>query len=123
MTCSYEMIVMCDEIIGFVRRLMGGIELGPETLALDTIDEVGPGGDYLTTDHTLRHYKNCWYPQLFDRLSHPSWAEAGSPSIVEKARAAAREAVSGHLPDPLPAATLEKLRALVAAADERAGIE
>jgi len=123
MTCSYEMIVMCDEIIGFVRRLMGGIELGPETLALDTIDEVGPGGDYLTTEHTLRHYKDCWYPQLFDRLSHPSWAEAGSPSIVKKARAAARKAVSGHVPDPLPVAILETLRALVAAADERAGIK
>jgi len=123
MTCSYEMIVLCDEIIGFVRRLMGGIELGRETLALDTIDEVGPGGDYLTTEHTLRHYKECWYPQLFDRLSHPSWAEAGSPSIVEKARAAARDAISTHLPDPLPAATLETLRAMVAAADDRAGIE
>ena len=123
MTCSYEMIVMCDEIIGFVRRLMGGIELGPETLALDTIDEVGPGGNFLTTEHTLRHYKDCWYPQLFDRLSHPSWAEAGSPSIVEKARAAARAAVSGHVPDPLPLATLEKLRALVAAANERSGIK
>jgi trimethylamine--corrinoid protein Co-methyltransferase len=123
MTCSYEMIVMCDEIIGFVRRLMGGIELGPETLALETIDEVGPGGDYLTTEHTLRHYKECWYPQLFDRLSHPAWAEAGSPSIVEKARAAARKAVSGHVADPLPVAILETLRALVAAADDRAGIK
>jgi len=123
MTCSYEMIVLCDEIIGFVRRLMGGIELGPETLALETIDEVGPGGDYLTTEHTLRHYKECWYPQLFDRLSHPAWVEAGSPSIVENARAAARKAVSEHVPDPLPVAILETLRGLVAAADERAGIE
>jgi trimethylamine--corrinoid protein Co-methyltransferase len=123
MTCSYEMIVLCDEIIGFVRRLMGGVEISPETLALETIDEVGPGGDYLTTEHTLRHYKECWYPQLFDRLSHPAWVEAGSPSIVEKARAAARKAVSEHVPDPLPVAILETLRALVAAADERAGIE
>jgi trimethylamine--corrinoid protein Co-methyltransferase len=123
MTCSYEMIVMCDEIIGFVRRLMGGIELSPETLALDTIDEVGPGGDYLTTEHTLRHYKECWYPQLFDRLSHPAWAEVGSPSIVEKARAAARKAVSGHVPDPVPPSVLERLQKIVAAADERAGIK
>jgi trimethylamine--corrinoid protein Co-methyltransferase len=122
MTCSPEMIVLCDEIIGFVRRLTGGIEVSAETLALDAIDEVGPGGDYLIADHTLRHYKECWYPKIFDRLSYQSWEQAGSPAIVDRARAAARTAVSNHVPDPLPEATLETLRALVAAADHRAGV-
>jgi trimethylamine--corrinoid protein Co-methyltransferase len=122
MTCSCEMIVLCDEIIGFVRRLIGGIEVSPETLALEAIDGVGPGGDYLIADHTLAHYKECWYPRVFDRLSHQSWEKAGSPSIVEKARAAARAAISSHVPDPLPEATLDKLRALVAEADARAGV-
>lgn len=122
MTCSPEMIVLCDEIIGFVRRLTRGIDVSAETLALDAIDEVGPGGDYLIADHTLRHYKECWYPKIFDRLSHQSWEKAGCPSIVDTARAAARGAVSSHVPDPLPGATLETLRALVAAADQRAGV-
>ncbi len=123
MTCSYEMIVLCDEIIGFVRRLTGGVELSAETLALEAIDEVGPGGDYLIADHTLRHYKECWYPRVFDRLSHQSWATAGSPSIADRARAAAREAIASHVPKPLPESTLEKLRAVVTAADVRAGIK
>ncbi len=122
MTCSPEMIVLCDEIIGFVRRLTGGVEVSAETLALDTIDEVGPGGDYLIADHTLRHYKECWYPKIFDRLSHQSWEKAGSPSIVDRARTVARDAVSRHEPVPLPEAALETLRALVAAADGRAGV-
>jgi trimethylamine--corrinoid protein Co-methyltransferase len=122
MTCSPEMIVLCDEIIGFVRRLTQGVELSAETLALKTIHEVGPGGDYLTADHTLRHYKDCWYPKHFDRLSYQSWEKAGSPSIVDTARAAARDAISNHVPVPLPEATVEHLRALVAAADDRAGI-
>jgi trimethylamine--corrinoid protein Co-methyltransferase len=122
MTCSYEMIVICDEIIGFVRRLLGGIELTPETLALDVIDEVGPGGDHLSTRHTLRHFKECWYPSLFDRFSYQSWTEAGQPSVIEKARQAARDAIANHYPDPLPEATLETLQGLVAAADKRAGV-
>ena len=122
MTCSYEMIVLCDEIIGFVRHLTGGVKLSPETMALQTIDEVGPGGDYITTDHTLTHYKECWYPRVFDRLSYQSWEKAGSPSMVEKARAAARAAISGHAPEALPEETLVALRALVAAADDRAGV-
>jgi trimethylamine--corrinoid protein Co-methyltransferase len=123
MTCSYEMIVICDEIIGYVRSLLGGIELTPETLALDVIDEVGPGGDYLTTEHTLRHYKECWYPNVFDRLSYQSWTEAGRTGALEKARNSARDAIANHRPEPLPEATLEALKSIVAAADERAGIE
>jgi trimethylamine--corrinoid protein Co-methyltransferase len=123
MTCSYEMIVICDEIIGAVRGLLGGIELTPETLALEVIDEVGPGGDYLSTDHTLRHYKECWYPNIFNRFSYQSWTEAGRPEAIARARQAARDAIVNHRPKPLPDAILETLRSLVAAADERAGIE
>jgi trimethylamine--corrinoid protein Co-methyltransferase len=122
LTCSYEMIVICDEIIGFVRRLLGGIELTPETLALDVIDEVGPGGDYLSTKHTLRHFKECWYPSIIDRSSYQSWTEAGQPTAIERARQAARDAIANHTPEPLPQATVETLHGIVAAADERAGI-
>jgi len=122
MTCSYEMIVICDEVIGAVRRLLGGIEVTPETLALEVIDEVGPGGDFLSTDHTLRHYKECWYPNLLDRFSYQSWIDAGRPEAIAKARQAARDAIANHRPEPLPDTTLETLHSLVAAADERAGI-
>jgi len=123
MTCSCEMIVICDEIIGAVRRLLGGFELTPETLALEVIDEVGPGGDFLSTDHTLRHYKECWYPNVLDRLSYQAWTEAGRPDAIARARQMARDAIANHRPEPLPDPTLETLRNLVAAADERAGIE
>jgi len=123
MTCSYEMIVICDETIGAVRRLLGGIELTSETLPLDVIDEVGPGGDYLSTDHTLRHFKECWYPNIFDRFSYQAWTEAGRPDAIARARQAARDAIANHRPEPLPNATLETLHGLVAAADQRAGIE
>ncbi len=123
MTCSSEMIVACDEIIGLVRRLLGGIELTPETLALEVIDEVGPGGDHLSTDHTYRHFRKCWYPRVFDRSSHQSWVEADRPTAVATAREIARRAIAEHEPDRLPAATLETLRDLVTAADERAGIK
>jgi trimethylamine--corrinoid protein Co-methyltransferase len=122
MTCSYEMIVICDETIGFVRRLMSGMELSQESLALDAIHEVGPGGDFLTHEHTLKHYRQCWYPRIFDRGSHESWVDNGSRSLVEAARAAVTETLSSHAPVPLPDATLEELRDVVEAADRRAGV-
>jgi trimethylamine--corrinoid protein Co-methyltransferase len=121
MTCSYEMIVICDEVIGFVRHLLKGIGISPETLALDVIDEVGPGGEYVTTEHTLQHYRECWYPRVFDRMSFPSWVDAGRPTAEGRARELARKLIAEHRPEPLSETTLETLEAIVATADERAG--
>jgi trimethylamine:corrinoid methyltransferase-like protein len=55
-------------------------------------------------------------------MSHRSWVDAGRPTAVETARELARQAIAEHRPVPLPDATVEKLRALVAAADQRAGL-
>jgi trimethylamine--corrinoid protein Co-methyltransferase len=122
LTCSYEMIVICDEVIGFVRRLMGGIELTRETMALDVIHEVGPGGSYIETLHTLRHFEEVWYPRLFDRRTYSPWVEAGKPTAIKKANEVAREAVSKHEPSPLSDATLDTLRNIITEADARAGV-
>lgn len=122
LTCSYEMMVVSDEIISFVRRLMAGMRIDPEMLALDTIDEVGPDGNYLGADHTLRHFREVWYPRVFDRRAHDAWMRAGQPTAVERARAIAREAIARPNPSPLPAAMLDALQALVAEADARAGL-
>jgi trimethylamine--corrinoid protein Co-methyltransferase len=122
LTCSYEMIVIGDEIISFVRRLMGGIDLSPEKLALDVIDAVGPGGDFLNTDHTADHFRSAWYPRVFDRRDYHAWRDAGGPTAVTTARDVARQAIATHTPSPLPETTLEALRAIVLEADARAGL-
>jgi len=122
LTCSYEMIVVGDEIIGFVRRLLGGIELSPDKLALDVIDAVGPGGDFLSTDHTADHFRSTWYPRLFDRRDYHAWREAGEPTAVENAREFARQTIATHTPLPLEESTRAALHAIVAEADARAGL-
>jgi len=121
LTCSSEMIVVCDEVIGFARRLLGGFEISPETLALDVIDSVGPGGEYVSTEHTLHHFRKCWYPRVFGRWGHQSWIDAGRPTAIETARDLARKTIAEHRPEPLPEATLETLREMVEAADDRLG--
>jgi trimethylamine--corrinoid protein Co-methyltransferase len=122
LTCSYEMIVINDEIIGFVRHLLRGVELSAETLALDVIDEVGPGGNYLGSPHTVRHFRGVWSPRLFDRRTFQVWAEAGQPTLLETARETARQALAAPPANPLPAGTLEALRQIAAEADARAGL-
>ncbi len=122
LTCSYEMIVVCDEIIGFVRRLMHGMELSPEALALDVIDEVGPGGSYLGTPHTVRHFRETWSPRLLDRRAYQGWVDAGQPTMVKTAREIARQAIAAPVSNPLPDETVQALRAIIAGADARAGL-
>ena len=116
------MIVTCDEIISFVRRLMGGVDLSREMMALDVMHEVGPGGSYIESMHTLRHFEEVWYPRLFDRRTYAPWVEAGKPTAIKTANEVAREAVSSHTTIPLPNAKLDTLKEIIAEADARAGL-
>jgi len=99
---SLEQMVICDELIHYVKRFMQGLEVSEETLALDVIDEIGPHGDFLGTEHTKRHYREDWYPQLFDRNSFESWAAAGSKTLRQRASERVEEILAEHEPEPLP---------------------
>ena len=122
LTCSPEMIVVCDEIVSYARRLLNGFEINPETLALETIDLAGPGGDFLGSRHTLRHFKSVWQPQLLDRKTYQGWEAAGKPTARGNAREIARQAIAEHRCEPIAEDMLTELAAIVTAADERAGI-
>lgn len=64
---SPELLVFGNEIIDMVRVLMGGMEIDAETLALDVIERVGPGSNFLRENHTLKHFRKFWMPTIFDR--------------------------------------------------------
>ena len=71
---SIEQIVICDELIGYTKQFMKGLEVNDETLALDLIDEIGPARRLHGRDHTRKHYKEDWYPKLFDRKPYEDWS-------------------------------------------------
>jgi trimethylamine--corrinoid protein Co-methyltransferase len=100
---SIEQIVICDELIAYTKRFMQGLEITEETLALDLIDEVGPGGDFMSTEHTLQHFRGDWYPKLFDRRNHDAWVAGGSKTLRERARESALAILESHRPESLPA--------------------
>ena len=52
LTTSYQQLVVMDEVVGLVARFMEGIEVTEETMALEVIDQVGPGGHFLAEEHT-----------------------------------------------------------------------
>jgi trimethylamine---corrinoid protein Co-methyltransferase len=122
LTCSYEMIAISDEIISFVRRLLRGIDLSPEQMALEAIREVGPGGNYLGAAHTARHFRQVWYPRLADRRAYAAWVEAGQPTMVQNAGQLARELIAKHRAPAISESALETVRTIVREADARAGV-
>lgn len=122
LTGSFEMVVVAEEIIGFVRRLMGGIEISPTSLAVAVIDEVGPGGDFLSSRHTLENFRSVWQASLFDRNNHHGWVAAGRPNMIRTARDIAIEAIGSHVPEALPETLRKELSEIITQADRQAGV-
>jgi trimethylamine--corrinoid protein Co-methyltransferase len=110
MTFSLEMLVMADEMIAWVKRFLEGIQIDQEHLALDQIDQVGPDGDFIGLDHTARHLREDWYPELFDRQEHSLWAQDGAKTLRRRARDRVKQILENHEPEPLPEAAAQALR-------------
>jgi len=102
MMSSPEMMVLCAENISMARRFMGGFSLDADSLAVETIDQVGPGGDFLTQDHSLNHFRELWQPALFDRRRFADWAADGSKGLRERLREKAVAVIDEHRPEPVP---------------------
>ena len=102
-TVTAEQFVIDNEILGMAMRVLRGIEVNDETLALDVIDAVGPGGHYLLSDHTLKHMRSeLYYPSaVVDRQGWDMWHKDGALDARERAKKIARDILANHRPDPL----------------------
>jgi trimethylamine--corrinoid protein Co-methyltransferase len=84
---SLLQLVIADDVIGQVKRIVRGIEVNENTLALDVIKKVGPGGHFLAEQHTLENFrKETFFPNLFNRERFDSWTEKGQPELADIAR-------------------------------------
>jgi trimethylamine--corrinoid protein Co-methyltransferase len=110
LTFSFSHLAICDEIVNWIRSLTKDVKVTEETLALDVIEELGPEGDYLKTEHTLEHFKERWYPNLFERDTYDSWIGKGGKTLVERAAGKVDLILSEHEPESLPAKIKEKLK-------------
>ena len=120
---SPELMVLHDEMVGMVNAFMGGIEISDETLALDLIDRVGPGGNYLTEAHTLKHFTKFWVPRLLDRTPlTPDQNESVNP-CEERINKKAREIIETHTPVPLPGEIVKEIKKVEESWFKEAGVK
>ena len=102
LTGSLAQLVICDEVLSWMGHFVRGVDINDETLALDLIDEVGPDGQFLDSDHTLVHFRERWYPQLFDRDNYDGWLGRGGKTLGERAAERVEAILAQHKPEPLP---------------------
>jgi trimethylamine--corrinoid protein Co-methyltransferase len=109
-TLSYAHLLMEAEIYGIVQKVAGGVDVSDETLALDVIRKVGPGGTYLAEKHTRAHMAEIWRPGVWDRTTYDAWLAAGKHGALQNAEERAREILRTHAPEPLRGDVRAELR-------------
>jgi trimethylamine--corrinoid protein Co-methyltransferase len=95
---AYEQYVIDDEIIGMSGKVLQGIAVDAEHLALEVIDQVGPGGEYMTAEHTLKHMYDEFFQGngVTDRMNREMWTEQGSRDTRTRARQIAKKILEGE---------------------------
>lgn len=101
-TFYYEQLIIDNEILSTIDRLLKGIDVSDATLALDLISEVGPGGTFINKRHTLQYYeKEHLIPDIFFRGRRGDWEKTGAKDLRDRARDKARLILKEHEPLPL----------------------
>lgn len=120
---SLQLIALCNDWLGFLRAATRGVPVNDETLALDVVEELGPEGDYLTHEHTLRHFREPYYSQLADKAPHSIWESRGATTMEARAAGQVDKILERHRVEPLPEDVQRAIREIVrreqAQADER----
>jgi trimethylamine--corrinoid protein Co-methyltransferase len=112
-------VLMGNELVSYVKRVRRGFELNKETLALDVIRSVGPGGNYLSERHTVNHFrKELWRPTVANRDNMEIWVEKGSKSYEQRLNEEALRILDTHQPEPLPPEITARLQEISTHADE-----
>jgi len=103
LTYHSAMAVLDDDIAGMIGRVLEGVEVTDETLAINLIEEVGPiPGYYLDKEHTRKYWrKEQFIPKAADRLEYPVWKEKGRKVALEYAKERIKEILATHEPKPL----------------------
>ena len=105
---SPEFMVLTHNIVDSVHHFMNGIPVTKETLAVDIIDKVGPGGHYLTEKHTMDHFRQIKYSELFDRSIYEKWEAAGSKKFEDRLQELTLKKMA-HVPRSLPEEIIKEL--------------
>ena len=120
LTSSLASIVICDEVVSHVKRILRGVDFSAEHMAVESIIEAGPDGNFLTSDHTVKHFRQeAWFPKLFDRNAYDNWAALGEQTLLDKATAMAKSILARHEVTPLAREVDHEIETILKRASEK----
>jgi len=111
-TISYIQMVLDDELIAGLRRMMEGIEEHDLDEEVALIKANTPRGNFLKAEHTRRTFRQHWMPGIFSRDNYETWLTKGK-TIEQVCRQKARQILDDHIPPPLPAAVEAELESVL----------
>jgi len=114
---SFEKLVIDNEIIGAIKRILKGIEINDKTLALDIIDAVGPGGHYLAQKHSREYLRQeLWFPKISYKSNVEEWKK-NKADLWKRAKKEVLEILRTHQPEPLEKEIEERINNIVKKAE------
>ncbi len=122
LTGSLAQMVICNEIVGWIRAATAPVDVSDDALDLADVDALGIDGSFLDTDHTLGRYRERWYPTVFDRGSHESWLAHGGTTLAQRAAARVDVLLAGRRPAQLEPDVAAAIHEIVERAAEAAGL-
>lgn len=124
MTFDFAQFVVDNEIFKMIRKVIGGFNVVDENMAVDIIKEIGPGGEFVSHQHTFDHFKKEQsHTKLFDRSMRETWVLEGGTNLTERAYAEANYILNNHKPLPLAESVMQTIREIVAEAEKEYGVE
>jgi trimethylamine--corrinoid protein Co-methyltransferase len=115
LTASFEKFIVDVDMLQMVAELLTPLDVSPAGLGLDAVRDVGPGGHYFGTAHTLERFETAFYaPIVSDWRNFETWEQAGSPTAMQKANAVWQKELAAYERPPMDAAIEEELDAFVA---------
>lgn len=116
LTGSFEMIALTDELVSMTDSLLKGVAVNNDTILLDEIDRVGPGGNYLDSDITLQRFREFWFPGLLDRRRRLVWQKKGATTMGQRLNAKVLDILEHHQPKPLEPEKRARVQEILATA-------
>jgi trimethylamine--corrinoid protein Co-methyltransferase len=113
MTFSFAQLLICTEIVSWIKGFLKEISVDEDAMALNLISEIGADGQYLDTEHTLSHFRERWYPDLFERKTYDAWLNEEEKTLAQRAGERVERILEEHKPEPLPQDVLDKLHEIV----------
>jgi trimethylamine--corrinoid protein Co-methyltransferase len=120
---GFEKVILDAELLGMVDAFLDPLVVDDETMALDAMREVGPGGHFFGAAHTQSRFRTAFHkPMLSDWRNYETWEEAGSPQVPAKANTIWKELLAAYAPPVLDPAIRDELDAFVARRKSEGGV-